>query len=157
LPTPRPALVLAAVLAIGLAFSCRAAEPKAAHVLEFALVAEGQPAAIELDYTPRGGIPARVSLEQPKRFAVARAEMTHEPSTGDAAVSVEFEHEAGVQFEHWTALNLERRLAVLLDRHVMMVATIQGALSGQAVFLRASPPFTVDEVREVVASLNADH
>ena len=146
----------AAIAAALVLFGC-ASQPKAAHVLEFALVADGEPAALDLDYTPRGGSPTRVGLDQPKRFAVAHAEMTHEPSTGDTAVDVELEREDGVQFEHWTALNLERRMAILLDRRIMMVATIQSPLSGRAVFLRATPPFTVDEVRDIVDSLNADH
>lgn len=146
-----------AAVAATLALTGCASQPKAPHVLEFALVADGGPGAFDADYTPRGGTPTQLSLEPPQRFAVARADLTQDPSTGDPAVTVDFEPAAGVQFESWTGKNLERRLAVLLDGQVMLVATIQSPLSGKMMFLRASPPFTTAEARDVVDGLNADH
>jgi preprotein translocase subunit SecD len=144
----------ALVLAAALAFLSCVSHPNSSHVLEFALVAEKKPGAFDVDYTPRGGTPVRLSLEQPKHFAVAHAVMSQDESTGDPALSVEFAPEGSAELKEWTGRNLERRLAVLLDRQVLLVATIQGALFGKATFTRSSPPFTASEVQDVVESLN---
>jgi preprotein translocase subunit SecD len=135
--------------------ACRSSHPAPGAGLEFALVADKPPAALELDRVRANGSKEHFLLEQPEHFAVEHASMTQDPSTGHPAILYELKPEDAQRFQAWTTAHVDQQMAVLVNRRVYTVARIAAPLGGKGVITGGSDGLTPHEAQRLLEELGA--
>lgn len=83
-----------------------------------------------------------------------RAQVVFDPSTGQPAVSIDFNDEGAELFEEITRRNIDKQLAIFLDENIVTAPTVERAIpGGQAII--SGPQISVDVANSLAVQLNA--